>query len=52
MVMGVGLFGKGFGGVGWGVICERGGKEIVGVWGGVFKVFGNVGWIVSGVVIG
>ena len=50
--MGVGLLGKGMGGVGWGVMGDRGGKEMRGVWGGVLKMLGKICGMVRGMGIG
>lgn len=46
------FFGKGFGALGWPVISDTAPKEIVGLCGGVFNVFGNVASIVTPLVIG
>lgn len=44
--MALAFFGKGFGALGWPVISDTAPKEIVGLCGGVFNVFGNVASIV------
>ncbi|MCS6036864.1 hypothetical protein LNQ52_12710 [Klebsiella pneumoniae subsp. pneumoniae] len=41
-LMALAFFGKGFGALGWPVISDVAPKEIVGLCGGVFNVFGNV----------
>ena len=52
MLMALAFFGKGFGALGWPVIYDTAPKEIVGLCGGVFNVFGNVASIVTPLVIG
>ncbi|WP_286206379.1 proton-conducting transporter transmembrane domain-containing protein, partial [Escherichia coli] len=42
VLMALAFFGKGFGALGWPVISDTAPKEIVGLCGGVFNVFGNV----------
>jgi len=51
-LMALSFFGKGFGALGWPVISDTAPKEIVGLCGGVFNVFGNVASIVTPLVIG
>jgi d-galactonate transporter len=51
-LMALAFFGKGFGALGWPVISDVAPKEIVGLCGGVFDVFGNVASIVTPLVIG
>lgn len=51
-LMALAFFGKGFGALGWPVISDVAPKEIVGLCGGVFNVFGNVASIVTPLVIG
>ena len=51
-LMALAFFGKGFGALGWPVISDIAPKEIVGLCGGVFNVFGNVASIVTPLVIG
>ncbi|RIB98113.1 D-galactonate transporter [Escherichia coli] len=51
MLMALAFFGKGFGALGWPVISDTAPKEIVGLCGGVFNVFGNVASIVTPLVI-
>jgi len=52
LLMALAFFGKGFGALGWPVISDTAPKEIVGLCGGLFNVFGNVASIVTPVVIG
>lgn len=51
-LMALAFFGKGFGALGWPVIADTAPKEIVGLCGGMFNVFGNVASIVTPLVIG
>ncbi|WP_435952008.1 MFS transporter [Dryocola sp. BD626] len=51
-LMALAFFGKGFGALGWPVISDTAPKEIVGLCGGLFNVFGNVASIVTPLVIG
>lgn len=51
-LMALAFFGKGFGALGWPVISDIAPKEIVGLCGGLFNVFGNVASIVTPLVIG
>ena len=51
-LMALAFFGKGFGALGWPVISDVAPKEIVGLCGGVFNVFGNVASIVTPLAIG
>ena len=51
-LMALAFFGKGFGALGWPVISDIAPKEIIGLCGGVFNVFGNVASIVTPLVIG
>ncbi len=52
VLMALAFFGKGFGALGWPVIADTAPKEIVGLCGGVFNVFGNVASITTPLVIG
>ena len=52
MLMALAFYGKGLGALGWPVISDTAPKEIVGLCGGVFNVFGNVASIVTPLVIG
>ncbi|MDN0124296.1 MFS transporter [Yersinia aleksiciae] len=51
-LMALAFFGKGFGALGWPVIADTAPKEIVGLCGGMFNVFGNVASIVTPLAIG
>lgn len=51
-LMALAFFGKGFGALGWPVISDTAPKEIVGLCGGLFNVFGNVASIATPLVIG
>lgn len=51
-LMALAFFGKGFGALGWPVISDVAPKQIVGLCGGVFNVFGNVASIATPLVIG
>ncbi|WMY73862.1 MFS transporter [Buttiauxella selenatireducens] len=52
VLMAFAFFGKGFGALGWPVIADTAPKEMVGLCGAVFNVFGNVASIVTPLVIG
>ena len=51
-LMSLAFFGKGFGALGWTVIADTSPKELVGVNGGVFNLFGNFSTITTPMVIG
>jgi ACS family probable galactarate transporter len=51
-LMALAFFGKGFGALGWPVISDVAPKEIVGLCGALFNVFGNVASIATPLVIG
>ena len=51
-LMALAFFGKGFGALGWPVITDTAPKEIIGLCGGLFNVFGNVASIATPLVIG
>lgn len=51
-LMALAFFGKGFGALGWPVIADTAPKEVIGLCGGIFNVFGNVASIVTPLVIG
>ena len=51
-LMSLAFFGKGFGALGWTVIADTSPKELVGVNGGVFNLFGNLSSITTPTVIG
>jgi ACS family glucarate transporter-like MFS transporter len=50
--MSLAFFGKGFGALGWTVIADTSPRELVGVNGGVFNLFGNLSSISTPWVIG
>ena len=52
VLMSLAFFGKGFGALGWTVIADTSPKELVGVNGGVFNLFGNLSTITTPIVIG
>ncbi|MGH9521290.1 MAG: MFS transporter [Terriglobales bacterium] len=51
-VMALAFFGKGFGALGWAVVADTSPKQIAGLSGGVFNMFGNVAAITTPIVIG
>ena len=51
-LMSAAFFGKGFGSLGWTVVADTAPKEVVGITGGLFGMVGNLGGIVTPVVIG
>lgn len=51
-LMALAFFGKGFGALGWPVIADTAPKEIVGLCGALFNVFGNIASIVTPLAIG
>lgn len=51
-LMTLAFFGKGFGALGWTVIADTSPKELVGVNGGVFNLFGNLSTITTPIIIG
>jgi ACS family glucarate transporter-like MFS transporter len=52
VLMSLAFFGKGFGALGWTVIADTSPKELVGVNGGMFNLFGNLSTITTPIVIG
>lgn len=52
VLMSMAFFGKGFGALGWTVIADTSPKELVGVNGGVFNLFGNISTITTPTIIG
>jgi ACS family glucarate transporter-like MFS transporter len=50
--MSVAFFGKAFGALGWTVIADTSPKELVGLNGGLFNLFGNIAGIITPIVIG
>jgi ACS family glucarate transporter-like MFS transporter len=51
-VMSLAFFGKGFGALGWTVIADTSPKELIGLNGGLFNLFGNMGGIASTLGVG
>jgi ACS family glucarate transporter-like MFS transporter len=51
-VMCIAFFGKGVGALGWTVVSDTSPKEITGLSGGVFNIFGNTAAITTGAIIG
>jgi ACS family glucarate transporter-like MFS transporter len=45
-------FGKGVGSLGWSVVADASPKEIIGLSGGLFNMFGNVAGITTSIIIG
>jgi ACS family glucarate transporter-like MFS transporter len=52
VLMSLAFFGKGFGALGWTVIADTSPKELIGLNGGVFNLFGNIAGITTPIVIG
>jgi ACS family probable galactarate transporter len=50
--MALAFFGKGFGALGWPVIADTAPKEVIGLCGAIFNMFGNVASIVTPLLIG
>ncbi|KAB8305260.1 MFS transporter [Erwinia endophytica] len=50
--MALAFFGKGIGALGWAVLADTAPKEISGLSGGLFNMFGNISGIVTPIVIG
>ncbi len=51
-LMALAFFGKGVGALGWAVIADTAPKEVIGLAGSIFNMFGNVAGIVTPIVIG
>lgn len=51
-LMSLAFFGKGFGALGWTVISDTSPKQLIGLNGGLFNVFGNLAGITTPIVIG
>jgi MFS transporter, ACS family, glucarate transporter len=51
-VMALAFFGKGIGALGWAVVSDASPKEIAGLSGGLFNMFGNISSITTPIVIG
>ncbi len=50
--MSLAFFGKGIGTLGWAVVADTSPKEVIGLSGSIFNMFGNVAGIVTPIVIG
>ena len=51
-LMSLAFFGKGFGALGWTVIADTSPRELIGLNGGLFNLFGNTAGITTPIVIG
>jgi ACS family glucarate transporter-like MFS transporter len=51
-LMSLAFFGKGFGALGWTVIADTSPKELIGLNGGLFNLFGNTAGITTPIIIG
>ena len=51
-IMAVAFFGKGIGALGWAVVSDTAPREIAGLSGGLFNMFGNISSITTPIVIG
>jgi ACS family glucarate transporter-like MFS transporter/ACS family D-galactonate transporter-like MFS transporter len=51
-LMALAFFGKGIGALGWAVIADTAPKEVIGLSGSIFNMFGNIAGIVTPIVIG
>jgi ACS family glucarate transporter-like MFS transporter len=52
VIMALAFFGKGIGALGWAVISDAAPKEVAGLSGGLFNMFGNISSITTPIVIG
>jgi MFS transporter, ACS family, glucarate transporter len=52
VIMALAFFGKGIGALGWAVISDTAPREIAGLSGGLFNIFGNISSITTPIVIG
>jgi ACS family glucarate transporter-like MFS transporter len=52
VIMALAFFGKGIGALGWAVVSDVAPKEIAGLSGGLFNMFGNISSITTPIVIG
>jgi len=50
--MALAFFGKGIGALGWAVVADTAPKEVIGLAGSIFNMFGNIAGIVTPIVIG
>lgn len=51
-VMALAFFGKGVGALGWAVVSDTAPRQIIGLAGGIFNMFGNIASITTPIVIG
>lgn len=51
-IMSFAFFGRGFGGMGWAIVAETSNKDIAGLNGGLFNMFGNSAGIITPIIIG
>jgi ACS family glucarate transporter-like MFS transporter len=51
-LMSLAFFGKGFGALGWTVIADASPRELIGLNGGIFNLFGNMAGITTPIIIG
>lgn len=51
-LMALAFFGKGIGALGWAVVADTAPKEVIGLAGSIFNMFGNAAGIVTPIVIG
>jgi ACS family glucarate transporter-like MFS transporter len=52
LIMSLSLFGKGVGSLGWAVVADTAPRQMSGLYGGLFNIFGNIGAITTPIVIG
>lgn len=52
LLMSIAFFGKGFGALGWTVIADASPRNLIGLNGGVFNLFGNIAGITTPIAIG
>lgn len=50
--MALAFFGKGIGALGWAVVSDTAPREVIGLAGSIFNMFGNIAGIVTPIVIG
>lgn len=51
-LMSLAFFGKGLGAMGWAVIADTAPRELLGLSGGIFNMFGNLAGVVTPIIIG
>jgi len=52
LIMSLAFFGKGIGALGWAVVADTSPKQVAGLSGGLFNMFGNMTTIVTPLVFG